>query len=121
VLVWPNTLQHCVSGVRLDNEAQPGRRTIICFFLVDPTLRVRSTATVPPQQKEWLCQEVNSAFHSVFPQEIISHVCSYLPGMTYDQACERRNELMEERSAAIEGHGYGNSRFYEQMFSLCEH
>eukprot|EP00978_Attheya_sp_CCMP212_P028253 scaffold97121_cov46-Attheya_sp.AAC.2 len=121
VLVWPNTLQHCVSGVRLDNESQPGRRTIICFFLVDPTLRVRSTATVPPQQKEWLRQEVSSVFHSVFPQEIISHICSYLPAMTYDQACERRNKLMEERSAAIEDHGFGDSRFYEQMFSLCEH
>ena len=66
VLAWPNTLQHCVQPFELENKALPGRRTILCFFLVDPTKRIRSTATVPPQQREWLQLEARALINSTF-------------------------------------------------------
>ena len=58
ILAWPNTKQHCVQPVSLVDPTKPGKRTILCFFLVDPTLRIRSTATVPPQQLAWVQEGV---------------------------------------------------------------
>ena len=45
-LCWPNTLQHKVAPFELQNKEEPGFRTILCFFLIDPTERVVSTSTV---------------------------------------------------------------------------
>lgn len=50
-LVFPNYLQHKVSGFMLDDPDEPGYRDILVFFLVDPSHRVLSTADVSRQQK----------------------------------------------------------------------
>ncbi|CAB9530139.1 Conserved hypothetical protein [Seminavis robusta] len=65
ILAWPNTLQHCVGPVDLVDPEQSGKRTICCFFLVDPTLRIRSTATVPPQQMAWYSDKVKPTLGDV--------------------------------------------------------
>ena len=41
ILAWPNTKQYCVQPVQLVDSTKPGKRTICCFFLVDPTVRIR--------------------------------------------------------------------------------
>lgn len=120
VLAWPNTMQHRVSPVQLIDPTLPGKRTIVCFFLVDPTLRVRSTATVPPQQKDWVDRAVNHVLGNELPESgILSKITGHYSCMTYEEACERRDRLMSERGALF-AFNY-HEGFFQRPFSLCEH
>lgn len=49
-VVFPNSLQHRVKEFRLQDGRSESRRTILCFFLVDPDTKIVSTKDVPPQQ-----------------------------------------------------------------------
>ena len=141
ILAWPNTKQHCVQPVSLVDPTKSGKRTILCFFLVDPTLRIRSTATVPPQQLAWVQEGVyNPALTELesepaLRQQIATLAASAVSAssgatpknslLTYEQACERRLRLMEERGHdqtgngdVQEGHVTGG---VVRTFSLCEH
>ena len=53
LLAFPNVFQHCVSGFRLRDPTKPGHRRFVALWLVDPLIRIISTANVPPQQAEW--------------------------------------------------------------------
>ena len=57
-LAWPNSLQHKVEPFELVDKTLPGHRRFLVFFLVDPAVRITSTADVPPQQIEWLLMEL---------------------------------------------------------------
>jgi len=46
---WPNTLQHKVQDFELVDTTEPGVRKILVFFLIDPAVRILSTANVPQQ------------------------------------------------------------------------
>ena len=124
VLAWPNTLQHCVQPFELENKALPGRRTILCFFLVDPTKRIRSTATVPPQQREWLQLEARALLIQLSPQlpfVLRCHISGFVGGngITYEVAADRRLRLMEERKATEQAASVG--RFSVPSVTFCEH
>ncbi|KAF5873308.1 uncharacterized protein Bfra_008589 [Botrytis fragariae] len=58
LLAFPNVFQHKVSSFRLEDPTKPGHRRFIALWLVDPTLRVISTANVPPQQLDWWVDSV---------------------------------------------------------------
>ena len=126
ILAWPNTLQHCVCPIDLVDDSLPGKRTICCFFLVDPTLRIRSTATVPPQPMAWYVERVRPILTDagMTDEHLQDKVFDYVSAMphpeklTYEQACERRDRLMKERQAVQQG-PYGD--FYFRPFALCEH
>jgi hypothetical protein len=53
MIVFPNIYQHRVGSFSLKDRSKPGHRKILVFFLVDPTQRIVSTATVPPQDISW--------------------------------------------------------------------
>lgn len=53
LLAFPNVLQHRVSSFKLADPTKPGHRRFIALWLVDPHIRIISTANVPPQQQEW--------------------------------------------------------------------
>ncbi|KAM7194458.1 Protein of unknown function (DUF4246) domain containing protein [Naviculisporaceae sp. PSN 640] len=53
LLAFPNVYQHRVSGFELKDKTKPGHRRFIALWLVNPTVRVISTANVPPQQFDW--------------------------------------------------------------------
>lgn len=53
LLAFPNVLQHRVSGFKLADPTKPGHRRFIALWLVDPHVRILSTANVPPQQRQW--------------------------------------------------------------------
>jgi hypothetical protein len=59
LLTFPNILQHQVQPCELANKSKPGHRKILALFLVDPNIRIISTANVPPQQKDWWSEEVD--------------------------------------------------------------
>jgi len=48
-IVFPNTMQHKLSPFELKDKSKPGYRRFIVMFLVDPHLRITSTAEVAPQ------------------------------------------------------------------------
>lgn len=53
LLVFPNTLQHCVEPFGLKDKTKKGHRRFLVVWLVDPHYRVLSTRNVPPQQADW--------------------------------------------------------------------
>jgi hypothetical protein len=50
--------QHHVSPFRLVDPTKPGHRRFIALWLVDPNIRIISTANVPPQQQDWWVESV---------------------------------------------------------------
>lgn len=77
LLAFPNVFQHRVSGFKLADPTKPGHRRFIALWLVDPKMRIISTANVPPQQADWWAErafgvaagEIKEALAS-FPSEI---------------------------------------------------
>lgn len=53
MLAFPNIVQHRVGRFELKDRSRPGHRKILAMFLIDPHRRIPSTATCPPQQKDW--------------------------------------------------------------------
>ncbi|KAJ5987197.1 hypothetical protein N7451_011562 [Penicillium sp. IBT 35674x] len=124
LLTFPNVVQHCVTPFSLADRSKPGHRKILALFLVDPHLRIISTANVPPQQEDWGREKYNLAqkvLSEKLPAELRNMVCDegvlqHL--MSMDEAKELRLELMEERSAkSVEQ----NEIFEKGDFNLCEH
>jgi len=104
ILVWPNYLHHRTGRVMLEDKKRPGHRTLCCFHLVDPTLRIRSTATVPPQQQTWLDELADVALTSLRPDGLLRSAIQdsmVKDGSTinYEEALERRRRLSQERAA----------------------
>lgn len=127
ILAWPNTLQHCVKPVHLQDPARKGHRTIVCFFLVDPNHRIRSTATVPPQQLKWYKEAMDPILSVVLGAEAVCErvyeLLAALPDsglLTYAEACQMRDSLMEERRA-IHTIQMDYDGPIVREFSLCEH
>ncbi|KAF4630381.1 hypothetical protein G7Y89_g7765 [Cudoniella acicularis] len=126
LLTFPNVLQHQVQPFSLVDRSKHGHRKILALFLVDPGIRVISTANVPPQQKEWWAEEVDRQTGGT--KKAIGGLSKELRDMIFEEAGdfpiameeakELRLELMEERkhySTRLE------EAFEENTFSLCEH
>ncbi|KAJ2923671.1 hypothetical protein H1R20_g13422, partial [Candolleomyces eurysporus] len=130
LITFPNILQHQVQPFELADRTKPGHRKIVALFLVDPNVRVVSTASVPCQQLEWW-KEANIAQSAQVPHSSRSLLES-LPVEVQDQVFEQvqdfpisleeakelRLELMEERKTFV----LANTKMLEERtFSLCEH
>lgn len=123
LLTFSNILQHRVSPFSLADRSKPGHRKILAFFLVDPHLRVISSANVPPQREDWWKerkQVIDKLLGERLPVELQEMVKDYIDAtpITMDEAKQYRLELMEERKiATVEQNG----KFETGIFSLCEH
>ncbi|KAM0457489.1 hypothetical protein ACHAO4_003289 [Trichoderma viride] len=53
LLTFPSVFQHKESSIKLKDPSKPGTRHVISLQLVDPSMRIISTANVPPQQRDW--------------------------------------------------------------------
>jgi hypothetical protein len=62
LLTFPNILQHQVQPFTLADPTKNGHRKILALFLVDPGIRIISTANVPPQQRDWWSEGVTRSF-----------------------------------------------------------
>ncbi|KAI0742038.1 hypothetical protein C8Q80DRAFT_1357212 [Daedaleopsis nitida] len=120
-VAFPNRWQHRVEPFALADTTRPGHRKILCFFLVDPFVRIHSTADVPPQQRDWYEAEMERipALRAL-PQELFDMISRYvLDGtMTREDAEEVREELMEERANFVVTH---NELVFGIQMNLCEH
>lgn len=126
LLTFPNILQHQVQPFELEDPTKKGHRKILALFLVDPGLRIISTANVPPQQKEWWSEEVDrqmkesgqamAKLSNELKDKVFGDVEDFPIGM--DEAKELRLKLMEERKKYVIA---GKQAFEKNVFSLCEH
>ncbi|RXW17917.1 hypothetical protein EST38_g7937 [Candolleomyces aberdarensis] len=130
LLTFPNILQHQVQPFELEDPSQNGHRKILALFLVDPNVRVISTACVPPQQVDWWREAVTATRNSSgstakgldkLPVELKDSVFEAVDGfpITLKEAKEYREKLMEERKKFVRDHA--KSLMAYNAFSLCEH
>jgi hypothetical protein len=52
-VIFPSTVQHRVTHFELKDKSKQGYTRALVFFLVDPNLRIISTANIPPQRLDW--------------------------------------------------------------------
>ncbi|RFU32360.1 hypothetical protein B7463_g3969, partial [Scytalidium lignicola] len=120
LLTFPNILQHRVHPFQLADSTKPGHRKILALFLVDPRIRVISTAHVPPQQRHWWSEEIyrlNSL--KPLPLELQHKVVDDVDFPIHmEEAKALRLELMDERKAFVEDQ---TEAMMSYTFSLCEH
>jgi hypothetical protein len=112
-----------VSPFSLADPSKPGHRKILALFLIDPKMRIISSANVPPQQEEWSRGRrdlVDGLLGERLPVELQEMVRKDLPKsvMSLEEAKEYRLELMEERKWKAQEQ---NVAFTGGEFSLCEH
>lgn len=120
-MVFPNVLQHRVESFRLANTSKPGHREILALFLVDPYLRVPSTANVPPPQKDWWAEELRGLDRvAELPPELVDNILDQAGDfpISLEEAKEMRLELMRERTAFVD---YVNKEYEQETFNFCEH
>ncbi|KDR70090.1 hypothetical protein GALMADRAFT_1351644 [Galerina marginata CBS 339.88] len=141
LLTFPNILQHRVGPFKLEDPTKPGHRKIVALFLVDPNIKVISTANVPCQQQEWWWEVTrslplqhgqasassssssSSALAGLgvagLPVELQDHILEDVDfPISLEEAKKLRIELMEERKQFVVKHG---AAFQSSTFSLCEH
>jgi hypothetical protein len=119
ILVFPNIYQHSVAPFSLVDPTKPGNRKILVFFLVDPTQRIISSATIPPQGPRWMTPDMANTLSNVFPGELQDMIAKQMGSdISLEQAKKYRLELMEERSFAKDA---VTEDLYERPFNLCEH
>ncbi|KAI9043826.1 DUF4246 domain-containing protein [Aspergillus affinis] len=123
LLTFPNILQHRVSPFSLADKSKPGHRKILAFFLVDPHIRIISSANIPPQNEEWwgkMHEVMDKLLGSRLPAELREMVNENINSdpISIDEAKKYRLELMKERSSVTR---VQNDRFESGSFNLCEH
>ncbi|EDN02208.1 predicted protein [Histoplasma mississippiense (nom. inval.)] len=121
LLTFPNILQHRVSPFELEDPSKPGHRKILALFLVDPNIRIISSANVPCQRRDWWEEQVpwehvTGRLPPELSGEVLSHLDDYL--MSMEDAAALRLELMGERKAIVEEQ---REAMEYLEFSLCEH
>jgi hypothetical protein len=121
LLTWPNILQHKVQPFHLADPTKPGHRKILALFLVDPNIRIISTANIPCQRKDWWAEAIQQGGALPrLPAELQDQIFAQVEDfpIDLDEAKALRLELMEGRKSFLE---LQNDVFHDNQFSLCEH
>lgn len=124
LLAFPNVLQHRVPPFQLEDPSKSGHRKILALFLVDPYIRILSTAKVPPQQRAWYDEAIHAtevpSRSTGQPIGSGSDEPSNMRAVTIDleEAKEMRAELMHERSRITTVVDAWDER---NTFNFCEH
>lgn len=121
-MTFPNILQHQVQPFELEDRTKPGHRKILALFLVDPNIKIISSANVPCQRKDWWREEIGcqGGIDARLPRElgdlVFEEVEDFPIGM--EEAKKMRLKLMKKRKAFV----LKEVKFFEEeTFSLCEH
>ncbi|TKA75081.1 hypothetical protein B0A55_05593 [Friedmanniomyces simplex] len=120
-LAFPNVMQHRVAPFRLRDPSRAGHRKILAMFLVDPHIKILSTANVAPQRRDWWADEVRRiAPFSSLPVELFDRIVEVVEDFPVgrEEACEVREALMAERGRVTEGY---DEMLAQDTFYFCEH
>lgn len=102
-ITYPNYIQNRMCPFELVDKSKPGYRKMVTLHLVDPHLRIISTAHVPPQQKDWGAEKralVDHLLTTRLPPELkllIEKELDLDEPMTLDEAKKYRLDMIEER------------------------
>ncbi len=124
LLTFPNILQHQVQPFELADPTKPGHRKILALFLVDPNVKVISTANVPCQRLDWWKEAIQNSpkkgYQVKIPMELQDHIINDVEDfpISMKEAKELRLKLMDERSSFQTTQ---NNVFHSEMFNLCEY
>lgn len=107
VVTYPNILQTMADPLELEDPTQPGHRKVLALFLVDPGIKIISTANVPCQQREWWTDEVmwGRSMLLKLPNEIRSYVLEdvdQISGLFDMEKAQRMAEEMQEERETLE-------------------
>lgn len=120
LLTWPNILQHRIH-ISLADTTQPGHCKVLALFLVDPNIRIISTANVPCQRKDWWAEAIQqSGPLSRLPVELRELVFAQVEGfpLGLDEAMTLRLKTMEERASFSQS---VDENFEEEQLWACDH
>ncbi|KAG0650489.1 hypothetical protein D0Z07_3367, partial [Hyphodiscus hymeniophilus] len=109
ILAFPNVFQHRVSPFTLTDPTKPGHRRFIVLWLVDPNVRILSTANVPPQQLDWWAECIFSKSRRT-GGEAISNFPAEL------------TQVLQQKGVAIEASKSERGKLAPELYSmLSEH
>ncbi|KAK4508643.1 hypothetical protein PRZ48_002382 [Zasmidium cellare] len=122
LLVFPNVLQHRVSPFSLADKSRAGHRKLLALFLVEPFIKIPSTANIPPQQRDWWkkAMEEKGSLTQRLPVELADHVVEAVEDFPIglEEAEKLREQLMDERRNLVEGQ---MSSYADNGYCFCEH
>ena len=124
LITFPNVFQHRVLPFKLADPTKTGHRKILALFLVDPHVKVISSANVPCQRRDWWAEELELSralpgkLSLAIKKEVVGNMEDSDFPISLEEAKKLRLELMEERKRYG---GMQDDQFNSTTFSLCEH
>lgn len=87
LITFPNLLLHEYDLFRVADRTKPGHCKVLTFLLVDPNIRVISSAIVPGQRFDWWVKEVvmDGGGLDVFPYELRLEIVRHIPGWNWER------------------------------------
>ncbi|KAK2037381.1 hypothetical protein LZ31DRAFT_509798 [Colletotrichum somersetense] len=102
MLAYPNVLQHRWSSTRLKDPTKPGHRKVLTLHVVDPRVKILSTANVPPQQADWWLRELSNKVRQFnrLPNEVVDMVLDGVVECPFPmkEAIRLKSMAVEERN-----------------------
>ena len=122
ISTFPNIVQSRVQPFQLADPTKPGHHKILALFLVDPNIRIISTANVPCQRKDWWSEIIRNERGGIsdLPVELQDSIFDAVDGFpnTLKEAKRVRRDLMQEREQFVVSH---TDAFETKHFALREH
>ncbi|KAJ5336716.1 hypothetical protein MYU51_005805 [Penicillium brevicompactum] len=97
-IMYPSTIQHKFTRFELKDKTKPGFARALVFLLVDPNIRIISTANIPPQRLDWTIDvpELGNELKEAMAKLALDNRNSkgHMP-MTLDEALEHRAKVLQ--------------------------
>ncbi|KAJ5705283.1 hypothetical protein N7536_000972 [Penicillium majusculum] len=97
VIMYPSTVEHKFTRFELKDKTKSGHARALVFFLVDPNIRIISTANVPPQRLDWIKEMPGEDVKEGLQKLALDNMKSKgdMP-MSLEEALETRMEVLQE-------------------------
>jgi hypothetical protein len=88
LVTFPNLLFHKYHLIKLVDKTRSRHRKILTFLLVDPNIRVISSAIVPGQQFDWWVEEItmDGGCLDIFPYELRLEIVKHIPARSWERS-----------------------------------
>ena len=117
-VIFPSTVQHRLTHFELKDKSKPAYFRALVFYLVDPNLRIISTANIPPQRLDWTLdiKEDNAHLKANMASLALDNKDKKGPmPMSLTEALELRYKFLEEMT---EFTNYQRVAFESQVVNL---
>ncbi|KAJ6093378.1 Protein of unknown function DUF4246 [Penicillium sp. IBT 16267x] len=106
VIIFPSTVQHKMTKFELKDKSKPGTNRCLLFYLVDPNIRIISTANIPPQRLDWTLEiaegEGDNLTSAMAKLALANKDKKGEMPMTLTEALEHRYKFLEELAEFME-------------------